>query len=165
MTTRSFCIAVAFALLCPVARAQDDESLVKAAVVKATERRAELQKKLAAGSGVQKQFRLDGFAGGQRVKITGVFLEPAPEATRKSLPFESLQDELRELVKGAVKDVTKGRQLLFDFSGITLLERDDRLFARLQLAVAARPALDGVRVDAGASFGPGGEFLLAGVRP
>ena len=32
-------------------------------------------------------------------------------------------------------------------------------------AVAARPALDGVRVDPGAVFGPAGEFLPAGLQP
>jgi hypothetical protein len=37
--------------------------------------------------------------------------------------------------------------------------------AQLRKVIAARPALDGVRVDPGARFGPGGELLLAGLRP
>ena len=141
---------------------------MKAAATKAAEHRADLQKKLATGSDVLKRLRLDTFAAsGPRVKITGVFLESAISAEDKTArpAFESLQDELRELVKDAVKDVTKGKQILFDFSGITRLERDDPLFAWLQKAVAARPALDGVRIEAGAKFGAGGEFLPAGLRP
>jgi hypothetical protein len=37
--------------------------------------------------------------------------------------------------------------------------------ALLQAAVAQHPALDGIRVDAGAEFGPAGELLLAGIQP
>jgi hypothetical protein len=155
----------------PLARlgAQDDETLAKAAAVKAAERRAELQKKLAAGSDVQKQLRLDGFAAVEgRVRVIGLFLEPlAKEGTdpKPKPPFEAIQDDLRELVKDAIKDVTKGKPVLFDFTTLTRFERDDPLFARLQKTVAERPALDGVRVDTGAKFGPGGELLLAGIRP
>jgi hypothetical protein len=37
--------------------------------------------------------------------------------------------------------------------------------ARLREVIAERSALDGVRVDAGAEFGPTGELMLAGVQP
>ncbi len=37
--------------------------------------------------------------------------------------------------------------------------------AKLQAVVAAKPSLDGVRIDAGAEFGPAGELLLAGLQP
>jgi hypothetical protein len=163
-------IAVAFLLALAVhLRAQDDNAFAKAAAAKATERRGDIQKKLASGSEVLKHFRADSFtADGPRLKVAGVFLEfgftPTNDPDAKP-PFECLQDELREIVRDVVKEVARGKQVLFDFSGIVRVERDDRLFPRLQKAIAARPALDGVRIEAKAAFGRGGELLPGGIRP
>ena len=158
-------------LLAPTVRlvAQDDDALAKTAAAKASQRRADIQKKLASGSEVLKRFRADAFTSdGPRIKIAGVFLEFGFASTKDpdaKPPFESLQDELREVVRDAVKDVANDKQLLFDLSGVLRLEKDDRLFPRLQKAVAARPALDGIRVDVRATFGRGGELYPGGIRP
>lgn len=146
-------------LLAPTVRlaAQVDNALAKAAAAKATQQRSDIQKKLASGSEVLKRFRADAFAAdGPRIKIAGVFLEFGFASTKDAdakPPFESLQDELREVVRDAVKDVAKDKQLLFDLSGVLRLERDDRLFPRLQRAIAAQTGIDGIRVDAKATFG------------
>lgn len=49
-----------------------------------------------------------------------------------------------------------------------LTDKDNRIddpAPHFQRAIAARPALDGVRIDARTGFGPGGELVLAGLQP
>ena len=171
-TRRTATPVLAILLLWPAARlcAQDD-ALAKAAADKATEQLAAIQKKLAAGSDIAKRLRVDGFAAvGGRLKITGVFLEPgfapAKEAPKKQRPpFEVLDDELRVIVTNAVKDVTKGKQLLFDLSGIKRMEGKDHPYVVLQKAAndAATQAADQIRLD-GCHFDGSGTLVLVGVR-
>src|SRR5262245_36123409 len=164
-------VLVTLLLLPARLRAQDDE-LARAAAARATEQLAAIQKKLAAGSEVAKRLRVDAFeAAGGRLKVNGVFLEPgftpakeAPDAKRRP-PFEVLDDELRAVVKDAVKDVTKDKQLLFDLSGITRLEGKDHPYVVLQKAAndAAAKAVDQIRLD-GCHFDEAGTLVLLGVR-
>lgn len=167
-------LALATLLLLPATRlpAQDDEP-ARAAAARATEQLATLQKKLAAGSDISKRLRLDGFAAvGGRLKVTGVFLEPGfsppketPDPKKLRPPFDVLDDELRVIVTEAVKDVTKGKQLLFDLSGITRVEGRDHPYVVLQKAAnaAAANTADQLRLD-DCHFDASGTLVLVGVR-
>ncbi len=78
---------------------------------------------------------------------------------------EDKRDEiaLQDLVRRLWPDVlggTKPIRLTLGF-GAGLTEP----VAELRAAVVERPALDGVRVDPGAEFGPAGEFMFAGLQP
>jgi hypothetical protein len=76
------------------------------------------------------------------------------------LDLSAVQDTFRKLWPEALGGANAVPVTAADFSvGIT------EPVAKLQAAVADRPALDGVRVDAGGEFGPAGELLLAGVQP
>ena len=68
-----------------------------------------------------------------------------------------LRNHWRELFAGSPKVLVDAKPLL----GPGVPEP----VAKLQAAVAAKPALDGVRIDRGAEFGASGELLLAGLQP
>jgi hypothetical protein len=78
---------------------------------------------------------------------------------------EDKRDEiaLQDLVRALWPDVlggTKPVRLTLGF-GAGLVEP----IADFRAAIVERPALDGVRVDPGAEFGPTGEFMFAGLQP
>ncbi len=134
-----------------------------------TAKKAEVQKKLAASSEIQKRFRLDGatIADG-KLKLSGVFLEPGftpPEANKgeppAKEPFAVLEDELTALLKEVVKEPA----LKLDLSGVTRIEGKQHPYVVLQKAAndagATNSAADQMRLD-GCHFDGTGTLVLVG---
>ena len=85
---------------------------------------------------------------GVRLGEDAVAADAIPEMCRKQWP---------ELFAGTPKVLVHPKPLL----GPGIPEPA----TKFQAAVAAKPALDGVRIDPGAEFGPTGELMLAGLQP
>jgi hypothetical protein len=89
-----------------------------------------------------------------RFKIDGVRMGEA------EVKVERAQDAIRPLVAE-----TTGRPNQDGDYGPLVASAIEEPVAALRGAVVARPALDGVRIDPGFTFGPAGEVLPAGVQP
>ncbi len=120
---------------------------------------SEVQKLLAGSKDVATQrlradrahFVYDGSEG--RFVVTGARLG------EDKLEEDVIQDAIRRLWSDVLGGTKPVRITLAFPAGVDDPARDFRA------AVAARPALDGVRVDPGAVFGPAGEFMPAGLQP
>ncbi len=143
------------------AHAQNDPTKIAA---EAQKQLSDIQKQLAAGTELQKRFRIDKFeANEQQVKIVGVFLEPAL-ADEQQVPFADLQAEAGKLLRTQLKDDA----LKFDWSGVAKIAAKDQPHVVLQLAANAAAEKGEAVADQfkfePSRFGADGSLILAGIR-
>ena len=129
--TRSTIAAILFTCALGITSAQDDAAK---AAAQAEKQRGDIQKKLAAGTDLQKRLRLDKFeAADKTVKVTGVFLDIPPAKADDPVPFDQVTDALFKSLRNQLKQPT----LKFDARGIVRIPFDQHPHVVLQLAANA----------------------------
>jgi len=129
---------------------------------------------------MQKLFATSGSPGLDRLRVDRVFLahnpdnpDPVDRWTIMRLTLTGIRlgeektdgEQIGTLCRKHWEDFFKGPTRIQINANPLLGPGIEEPVEPLRKRIAARPNLDGVRVDAGARFGPGGELLLAGLRP